>query len=156
MRSVGAARIAVFTVVNAIGAVVDREGSVVRGHLDSATGARQGIVPSVEERLSAQLPVHGQAGNTTLTLVVTNLRLEPPMLRTRGRQVHSSMARAIQPIHAIEGGDVLYAVSTNEIEENPLGNVGVGVVACELAWDAVLAACQTGDRSASEPHHSPQ
>jgi L-aminopeptidase/D-esterase-like protein len=146
----------VFTVVNAVGAIADREGRIVRGHLDHATGARRGIVPSVEDLLGANLPVHGPAGNTTLTLVVTNLRLEPRLLRTLGRQVHSSMARAIQPFHAIEDGDVLYAVSTNEIEENLLGSVGLGVVASELAWDAVVAACQTSDRSVSGAHRSAQ
>jgi L-aminopeptidase/D-esterase-like protein len=51
------------------------------------------------------------------------------------------MARAIQPFHALDDGDVLYAVSTNEIENQTFGSVGLGVVASELAWDAVLAAC---------------
>ena len=37
-RQVGETRIAVFTVVNAVGAVVGRDGEVVRGHLDPGTG----------------------------------------------------------------------------------------------------------------------
>src|SRR5207253_7041890 len=37
-RQIGETRIAVFTVVNAVGAIVDREGAVVRGHRDPATG----------------------------------------------------------------------------------------------------------------------
>ena len=44
-RRVGETRVAVFTVVNAIGAVVDRDGSVVRGHLDAPTGRRKALVP---------------------------------------------------------------------------------------------------------------
>jgi L-aminopeptidase/D-esterase-like protein len=50
------------------------------------------------------------------------------------------MARAIQPFHALVDGDVLYAVSTNEIEDPALESIGLGIVASELAWDAVLAA----------------
>jgi L-aminopeptidase/D-esterase-like protein len=50
------------------------------------------------------------------------------------------MARAIQPIHALVDGDVLYAVSTNEVENDWLDTIALGVVASELAWDAVLAA----------------
>jgi 6-aminohexanoate-oligomer endohydrolase len=36
-RQVGETRLAVFTVVNAIGAIVDRDGNVVRGHYDAKT-----------------------------------------------------------------------------------------------------------------------
>ena len=50
------------------------------------------------------------------------------------------MARAIQPFHALEDGDVLFAVSTAEVESDPLlDTTALGVVASELAWDAVLS-----------------
>src|SRR5207244_11506617 len=39
-RRVGETKIAVFTVVNAIGAIVDRDGTVVRGHYDREAGER--------------------------------------------------------------------------------------------------------------------
>jgi L-aminopeptidase/D-esterase-like protein len=73
-------------------------------------------------------------------VVVTNERLDQRLLRTLGRQVHTSMARAIQPFHALVDGDVLFAVTTNEVESTQLDSVGLGVVASEVAWDAVLAA----------------
>jgi L-aminopeptidase/D-esterase-like protein len=139
-RQVGETRIAVFTVVNAVGAVLDREGNVVCGHLDQATGVRRGLVPGVEERIGAGVPVRPLPGNTTLTVVATNQRLDQRSLRTLGRQVHASMARAIQPFHTLVDGDVLFAVSTNEVESPLLESIGLGVVASEVAWDAVLAA----------------
>jgi 6-aminohexanoate-oligomer endohydrolase len=139
-RRISETRIAVFTVVNSVGAIVDRNGTVLCGHLDAATGLRRSLVPGVEERLAAGLPVHPPSGNTTLTVVVTDRKLEPRVLRTLGRQVHASMARAIQPFHTLVDGDVLYAVSTNEIEDPALESIGLGIVASELAWDAVLAA----------------
>jgi 6-aminohexanoate-oligomer endohydrolase len=139
-RQVGETKIAVFTVVNAVGAIVNREGNVVRGHYDRESGARRDLVPGVEERLAEGRSVRPPPGNTTLTVVVTNLRLDPRQLRTLGRQVHASMARAIQPFHALEDGDVLFAVSTSEIESDPLlDTTALGVVASEVAWDAVLA-----------------
>jgi L-aminopeptidase/D-esterase-like protein len=138
-RLIGETRIAVFTVVNAIGAVVGRDGTVVRGHLDEANGTRHALVPRIEERLTAGVPARTPPGNTTLTVVVTNQRLDARLLRTLGRQVHASMARVIQPFHALVDGDVLFAVSTNEVDEG-LGSIELGVVASELAWDAVLAA----------------
>jgi L-aminopeptidase/D-esterase-like protein len=54
------------------------------------------------------------------------------------------MARAIQPFHALVDGDVLFTVTTNDVEEE-LGSIELGVVASELAWDAVLAAVSQGN-----------
>jgi 6-aminohexanoate-oligomer endohydrolase len=139
-RQIGQTKVAVFTVVNAVGAVVDRGGNVVRGHLDPASGHRRPLVPAVEERLAAGLPVRPPPGSTTLTVIVTNERLDQRLLRTLGRQVHTSMARAIQPFHTLVDGDVLYAVTTNQVESAVLDSIGLGIVASELAWDAVLAA----------------
>jgi L-aminopeptidase/D-esterase-like protein len=144
-RQIGETKVAVFTVVNAIGAIVDRDAQVVRGHYETSTGARRALVPGVEERLESGLPVRPPPGNTTLTVVATNLRLDPRQLRTLGRQVHASMARAIQPFHALEDGDVLFAVSTSELEADPLlDTTALGVVASELAWDAVLSVAEQG------------
>jgi L-aminopeptidase/D-esterase-like protein len=124
--------IAVFTVVNAVGAIVDRDGTVVRGHFDRPTGARRALVEGIEERMRGR--------NTTLTVVATNQKLDRWLLRQLGRQVHTSMARAIHPFHAITDGDVLFAATTNEVENDALDSLSLGVVASELAWDAVLAA----------------
>nr|MBA2461016.1 P1 family peptidase [Actinomycetota bacterium] len=139
-RRIGETRIAVFTVLNAVGAVVDRDGSVVRGHLDALTGERRALVPGVEARLATGAPIRPLPGNTTLTVVVTNQRLDRRELTTLGRQVHASMARAIHPFHALADGDVLYAVTTNEVAGAQLESLGLGIVASELAWDAVLSA----------------
>jgi L-aminopeptidase/D-esterase-like protein len=49
------------------------------------------------------------------------------------------MARAIQPFHALSDGDVLFAASTAEVEDESISSDALGVVASELAWDAVLA-----------------
>jgi L-aminopeptidase/D-esterase-like protein len=131
-RQLGDTRIAVFTVVNAVGAIVDRDGTVVRGHFERPTGARRALVEGIEARVSG--------GNTTLTVVATNHKLNRWLLRQLGRQVHTSMARAIHPFHAITDGDVLFAATTNEVENDALDSLTLGVVASELAWDAVLAA----------------
>lgn len=76
-------------------------------------------------------------GNTTLTLVVTNQKLTTDGLTQLGRQVHSSMARAIQPFHTEDDGDVLFAVTTDEVAE--LGAVSTATLASEVAWDAILS-----------------
>jgi L-aminopeptidase/D-esterase-like protein len=134
-RAIGDTRIAVFTVVNAYGAVVDRSGNVVRGYYDAATKTRTSLADALEERLTAPPP-----GNTTLTVVVTNQILDARSHRQLAAQVHASMARAIQPFHALVDGDVLFAVTTAEVDNDALDPMTLAVVASELAWDAVLAA----------------
>ena len=80
------------------------------------------------------------AGNTTLTVVVTNQTLFGFNLTQLARQVHSSMARAIQPFHTDTDGDALWVVSTREVEMSEWSVTALGVVASEVVWDAVLVA----------------
>lgn len=132
-REIKGVKVAVFTVVNAVGAIVNRQGRVVRGSLDPSTGER----PRVAD---AGLPKPPPPGNTTLTVVVTNQILGGWSLRQLARHVHTSMARAIEPLHTVSDGDVLYAVTTNEIaQDDGLNEYVLGVLASETAWDAVLA-----------------
>jgi L-aminopeptidase/D-esterase-like protein len=138
-RQVGPTKIAVFTVVNAFGVILDRNGQVVRGNFDPRTGLRRHPLDEIEERLERSEPITSPFGNTTLTLVVTNQQLSPFALRHLGRQVHTAMGRAIYPFHTAQDGDVLYAVTTNEVENSALGGIALGILASELAWDAVLA-----------------
>ncbi|MBV9470116.1 MAG: P1 family peptidase [Abitibacteriaceae bacterium] len=155
-RQIGRTKIAVFSVVNAIGAIVDRQGRVVRGHLNRSMGERVHLAADIEAQLQAKEQAKATAnsqetpamtipqGNTTLTLIVTNQRLAAHDLTQLARQVHSSMSRAIQPLHTLDDGDVLYAVTTNEVENRDLPTTALGVLASELAWDAVLCCWDQG------------
>jgi L-aminopeptidase/D-esterase-like protein len=130
----GAAGVLVVTVVNALGAIVGRDGRVVRGNL-----APDGTRPRVEDDVRRGLVVSPPRRNTTLTAVITERRLGARELDQLARQVHASMARAIQPFHTLADGDVLFAVTTDAVEDGGLSPVALGVLASELAWDAVLA-----------------
>ena len=77
--------------------------------------------------------------NTTLTLVVTNQKLEHWQLRRLGVQVHTSMARAIQPFQMQADGDVLFAATTAEVENPRLPLNTLAIIASDLAHDAVLS-----------------
>jgi L-aminopeptidase/D-esterase-like protein len=54
--------------------------------------------------------------------------------------VHASLARAIHPFHALPDGDVLFAATTNQVENDELDSMTLAVIASELAWDAALSA----------------
>jgi L-aminopeptidase/D-esterase-like protein len=55
------------------------------------------------------------------------------------------MARAIQPFHTLADGDVLYAVTTEEVELEALDPTGLALAASEVAWDAVLSIVDASD-----------
>jgi L-aminopeptidase/D-esterase-like protein len=142
-RLIGPTRIAVFTVVNSLGTIVDRSGQIVRCKRNSSDEA----CPSINKQLKAFAPIGNSAeqkrggltSNTTLTLVVTNQKLPFAALQRLAVQVHGSMNRAIQPFSTEHDGDVLYAVTTDEIDNPSLSPMDLGVLASELAWDAVLS-----------------
>jgi L-aminopeptidase/D-esterase-like protein len=135
---VGEVKIAVFTVVNASGAVHDRQGMVISGNRDPETGERLATLTILEHSLLEKGQETRRQGNTTLTLVATNLKMTPQELQQLARQVHHAMGRAIQPFATLDDGDILYAVTTDEVEGS-ISPVSVGVLASELAWDAVLS-----------------
>lgn len=132
---IGETKIAVFTVVNALGAIVDRNSKIVRGNLERASGERIDLRTSIISKKNKANLVHG---NTTLSVLVTNQSLKPSSLRQLGKAVHSSMARAIQPFHLMGDGDVFFTVTTDEISSG-LNDEEMGIVASEVAWDAVLS-----------------
>lgn len=149
-RQVGPTKIAVFTVVNAVGAIVDRLGNVVRCHNNSESSGCGTIADYLKRALDKKTAVKtsalsnepapsGFTNNTTITLVVTNQKLDFWELQRLAVQVHTSMARAIQPFHTQRDGDALFAVSTAEVDNPNLEATDLGVLAGEIAWDAVLS-----------------
>jgi len=49
------------------------------------------------------------------------------------------MARAIQPFHTIYDGDVLYMITTGQVDGKNVDPVSLGIVAAGEAWDAILS-----------------
>jgi L-aminopeptidase/D-esterase-like protein len=134
----GQAKIAVFTVVSALGAIMNRKGDVACVNLDRLTGERVSYLTGLEQVLSGVEMTVPAKDNTTLTFVITNQTLSSRVLQQVARQIHSSMARAIQPFHTIYDGDVLYMITTGAVENKHIDPVSLGMLASELAWDAIL------------------
>jgi L-aminopeptidase/D-esterase-like protein len=144
-RQIGHTKIAVFTVVNSLGAIIDRRGSVVRGNRDPTTGRRspiraaQGVATKSNE--SPPTAHDGRpTENTTLTLIVTNRRLPYVGLQRLAVETHGSLNRAIQPFNTSRDGDTLFAATTAEVEDREVDFATLAMVTAELAWDAVLSA----------------
>ncbi|WP_116807411.1 P1 family peptidase [Steroidobacter cummioxidans] len=145
-RQVGPVKIAAFTVVNAFGVVTDRDGKVVA--CNPGANWPQPLRPTdllagmPDSRKPGWQPPKEAARNTTVSLVIVNQTLEPALLQRIAVQVHTSMARGLQPFATEYDGDVLYAISTGEVDEQTPGvltSVDLGVIAGEVMWDAILA-----------------
>ena len=54
----------------------------------------------------------GVRKNTAITMVITDMVLDPFELRQMATQLHASMARSIEPFNTFEDGDILYMCST--------------------------------------------
>lgn len=141
-RKIGPTKIAVFTVINALGAIVDRNGRLVRCRRNAANAVCPLIADLLRSRTAQgkeQTPSKGgMSHNTTISLVVTNQKMSFADLQRLAVQVHTSMARAIVPYSTRGDGDVLFAASTGEVVNPDLSPLDLGVVASEVAWDAIL------------------
>ena len=137
----GDLKIAAFTVVNAYGALADRDGRVAACHPHPdwpkdllLTDLMQDFPESRAADWNGTSPK-----NTTISLLVVNQRMSPVQLKRLAVQVHTSMGRAIQPFATFGDGDVMYAVSTAELDQQQMSDADIGVLASELMWDAILA-----------------
>jgi len=89
------------------------------------------------------------SANTTISIVVTNQKLAWWELNRLAAQVHTSMGRGIQPFATISDGDVLFAVTTDEVDNPQLSSRELAIVASEVAWDAILASVPARDPQVS-------
>ncbi|MFJ5837248.1 P1 family peptidase [Streptomyces shenzhenensis] len=149
-RQIGDIKILAATVVNAVGVIVDRDGTVVRGNHDPATGTRRLPHLDYQDAFAGDGPTTMQ-GNTTISVLITNVRLDDRALEQLGRQVHGSMHRGIQPFHTNLDGDTLFTLTTDEVDlpttpsrigAGALNSAGLGSVAAEVMWDAILCSAR--------------
>jgi L-aminopeptidase/D-esterase-like protein len=151
-RQVGETRIAAFVVVNAYGSVTDRDGKLVNCHRGANWGALTRTaellahVPESRDRNWAP-PADGSSSqrNTTISVILTNRKIGWYALQRLAVQVHTSMARAIQPFSTFDDGDTLFALSTDEIEQDKPSLIDLDTIAAETMWDAILASVPKED-----------
>jgi len=149
-HQVGALKIAAFVVVNAVGVVTRRDGRVAACYRDAgwpedlrASDLMSAWPASTRPGWSGPATDGEGRRNTTISLIVTNQVLDRAELERLAIQVQTSMARALQPFATEFDGDVLYAVSTAELDrplaESEVPGIDLGVIASETMWDAILS-----------------
>ncbi|MDE3177100.1 MAG: P1 family peptidase [Pseudomonadota bacterium] len=137
-RQIGAVKIAAFAVANPVGLVCDRKGRL----LDPLGLLPEGIATLDQALAPMRLHPTTSPGainptNTTISLIVTNLRLPYSALNRLGVQVHAAMARSIQPFACPLDGDVLFAASTDEVDDPSIELTALGTIAADVMREAL-------------------
>jgi L-aminopeptidase/D-esterase-like protein len=129
--------------VNAIGDVVNADGSILAGarYPDGSWCADRDPL----RRFSDFRKINVVA-NTTLVVVYTNARLDKVRAYRLAQRAHDGMAIAIRPVHTSHDGDTAFALSTGTVEANfdLVANAAVAMVA-EAIRNAVRHAAQGED-----------
>lgn len=117
-------------VVNAVGDVLNPDGSVLAGARDADGGW---LVRSNPYRLfRGERPVSLE--NTTLVVLATNVKLDKVLAHRLAQRAHDGMAQAIRPIHTTHDGDTAYGVSTGQVDApfDWVANIGADVTAAAI------------------------
>jgi L-aminopeptidase/D-esterase-like protein len=136
--SSGVASLVAIAVVNAVGDVVNEDGSILAG---STAPADVPGFPDMSDLLdpdstggAAVSPVE----NTTLVVLVTDARLTKLQCRLLSESGHHGLARAIRPSHTRYDGDLVIALSTGRHEpDSDLSLDRLRVAATDVVAEAV-------------------
>ena len=141
---VGDLKVAAVSVVNAVGTIVDADGTPIAGVLSpdlekvmapsdvmeqlaglamsGAFGGSSGAGTSAEES--------GSIENTTISCVVSNAKLTKAQCTKVCAMYHDGYARAINPVHSSLDGDTVFMLATGEVEapQDIVGALGANMV----------------------------
>jgi L-aminopeptidase/D-esterase-like protein len=145
----GGVTVSALTVVNALGDVLDEKGAIL-------AGARRdgGFAGSEDLLLEAPVaPSFFPLDSTTLSVVMTDARLDKLQCGIVARMSHDGYARAINPVHTPVDGDCVFVLSTGARDSNvfQVGAAAAEVVAMSIRRAVRSAKGLGGVPSVSEP-----
>jgi L-aminopeptidase/D-esterase-like protein len=110
----GGVTVAALTVVNALGDVIAEDGSIIAGARRDGT-----FVDSAKLLLSLEeAPTFAGVEATTLSVVLTDARLDKLQCGIVARMSHDGFARAIDPVHTPVDGDCVFVLATGDRSSN--------------------------------------
>lgn len=135
LRLVAGGTVGALAAVNALGDVVEEDGSVKAG-------------PGTAARLLADSPPPAPTPgtNTTLVVLATDLALTKTQAHRLAVVAHDGLARSIRPVHTAFDGDTVFAASTGAVthEQTLVLETAAAEVVARAVRDAVRARGETG------------
>jgi L-aminopeptidase/D-esterase-like protein len=134
----GGATITAMTVVNALGDVLEERGSVLAGaRFGSAfVGSRDRLLSMDGE------PTFFPLDSTTLSVVMTDARIDKLQCGIVARMSHDGFARAIDPVHTPVDGDCVFVLATGE---RPANVFQTGAAAAEAVARSIRRAVRAAE-----------
>lgn len=122
-------QVAAIVAVNACGNVIDEaSGEQLAGiYMDERILSTEAVLL---KHLEKQLP----QGNTTISCIVTNAKLDKAQCTKIAGITHNGYARAIRPVHTMSDGDTIFVTASGKIEVQP--DI-VGVLATDCMAKAI-------------------
>ncbi|GAB4417414.1 MAG: P1 family peptidase [Anaerolineae bacterium] len=128
--------VAALFAVNALGDVVDEDGTILAGTRQPPDGTRFAGALSVLPALARMTAA--SASNTVIGVVATNAALSKEKVNKVAQMAHAGLARAIRPAHTMLDGDTIFALATGSAGH---ANVSViGAFAAEVTAQAIRRA----------------
>lgn len=129
-------------VVNAVGDVVNTDGSVLAGARREDGSWMADHDPLRHFPDPPSIPV---GTNTTLVVAATNARMMKVEANRLAQRLHDGLAIAIRPVHTTHDGDTAFALATNQVEANfdLVANTAV-IITAEAIRNAVRQAAPVG------------
>ncbi len=135
-------KIFALTVLNAVGNILDLKGNIIAGNRDPKTGNRRLIADQLLEK--SKTPSVEEKGNTTISIVITNVKMSHADIRRIGVMTHTAMGRVIDPFQTPGDGDTLFSVSTQTLERPKDTDIGdLGTMAARAMQLAVQSAIES-------------
>jgi L-aminopeptidase/D-esterase-like protein len=126
--------VAVLAVVNAVGDVIDIDGSVLVGPRGPDAEVR-GAAALAEMSEMPELKV--PEGNTTLVCVCTDATLDKRGCGMVARAATAGIARAVDPTFTPVDGDVAFCLASGQGKPAPFASMQIGAVAATLTAAAI-------------------
>ncbi|MBC6934559.1 MAG: peptidase S58 family protein [Chloroflexi bacterium] len=136
--------VAALIVVNAVGDVVEDDGTILAGVRKTPDGSAFAGMMNVMKQLAhleSSLP-QPEGENTVIGVVATNARLSKEETNKAAQMAQDGLARAVRPAHTMFDGDTIFAVATGAI---PANVSAIGAYAAEV----VARAIRNGVRAAT-------
>lgn len=151
IRLEGGVTVGVIVVVNALGDIIDpASGQILAGARDGQgwLDTSRLIAGGYQNKSKSPGRRHpfSVIENTTLAVVATDAKLTKAQARKVASMAHDGFARAIRPVHTMFDGDVIFALSTGNVQSDV---TRIGSVAAELTAQAIVRVGRAASASVS-------
>jgi L-aminopeptidase/D-esterase-like protein len=139
--------VAALFVVNAVGDIVDEEGTILAGSRTPPDGDQ--FIGALHMLPHMARIGTGGGTNTVIGVVATNAALSKEAANKVAQMAHDGLARAVRPAHTMLDGDTIFALATGSA--GPANVTVIGAFAAEVTAQAIRRAVRAATSLAGLP-----